>query len=444
VVVVAAAVWVATTLAGRPHALLISSAVALVLGGASMVFVPYRRHAPRRPARSRAAEPTRPAYIPSPEREVPTKTDGMGRAPAAGDMLGQYQLLSCVGQGGMGRVWAARRVGSTLHRLVAVKTVLYGGDDPSDLRCRFMDEARIALLAQHPNVCGVHEVGVHDNVLYQVLEWCDGASLRQVLDGLPDRRMPLPVAARIVAKVSAGLHAAHELENDDGAPMLVVHRDVSPQNIMISASGQVKVTDFGVAKADGQLHRPTEASQVKGKLSYMAPEQLRGQPLDRRADIFALGCVLYEATTGRRSFAGESRRATVHQLLSQTLTPPEALVPDYPKDLARIVVRALSQNPADRFVSAEQFGVALEEWLASTSNIVTEQTIAAMMAETVGPFIRTKAERIEQALNRQGPRVSVESETFRKAALPESTDSLPPNRPTVPAGPAARKPRATQ
>lgn len=444
VVVVVVVAGFAGALLGGPRAMFISAGFTLVLGGIGVVLVAGRQDVSRRARRQRAPEPPRQAPRPRVAREVTTKPDGVARGPAAGDVLGQYQLLSCVGQGGMGRVWAARRVSSPLLRLVAVKTVLYAGDDPSDLRCRFVDEARIALLAQHPNVCGVHEVGEQNDILYQVLEWCDGASLRQVLDGLPEHRMALPVAARLIAKVSAGLHAAHELENDDGAPMLVVHRDVSPQNIMISASGQVKVTDFGVAKADGQLHRATESSQIKGKLSYMAPEQLRGEAIDRRADIFALGCVLYEATTGRGPFAGEGRRPTVYRLLSQALTPPGEVVRDYPEGLARIVLRALSKDPVDRFSSAEQLGVALEEWLVSTSAVVTEQTIADLMATAVGPFIQEKSKRIEQALARLGPRLSVESETFRKAALPAEGASLSPTRATVPAGPAARKQRIEQ
>jgi serine/threonine protein kinase len=397
------------------------------------------------------------------------------RAPASGDVLGQHQLLACVGEGGMARVWAARNVGSALQRLVAVKTALRDDDERTELRTSFMDEARIALLVRHPNVCGVNEFGEHEGILYQVMEWCDGASLRQVLDRLPEGRMDAPVAARIVAKVCAGLHAAHELLDDDGVPMHVVHRDVSPQNVLISTNGQVKVTDFGVAKADGQLHRAADADEVKGKFSYMAPEQVLGREVDRRADIFALGCILYEATTGRGPFAREAAPSTLMRLLSRPAVPPQTYVPDYPDELAAIALRALSKAPGDRYATAEQMGVALESWLAARSSVITERTIADLMVLAVGDFIRDKSASIDRALLALAPPASMVSSTLtlsaptarptipaRPAALASTAPARPtiparpgavartsqpgqPNataRPTLPAGPAARKPGA--
>jgi eukaryotic-like serine/threonine-protein kinase len=384
------------------------------------------------------------------------------RGPEAGDVLGQYQLLTCVGEGGMGRVWAARNVGSALQRLVAVKTAIRDDEERTELRHLFMDEARIALLVRHPNVCGVHEFGEHEGILYQVMEWCDGASLRQVLDRLPDGRMNLPVAARIMAKVSAGLHAAHELLDDDGVPMHVVHRDVSPQNILISTSGQVKVTDFGVAKAHGQLHRPHDTGDVKGKLSYMAPEQILGQVVDRRADIFALGCILYEATTGHGPFARETSPTSLVQLLSEPIVAPRVHCPDYPDELSAIVLRALAKQPADRYTSAEQLGVALESWLVAKALVVSERTIANMMKVAVGGFTQDKAARIERALGSLVPPASSVSQVLIMPAPvppeparptlparpgPGMRTSLPLRssvsaRPTLPAGPAARKPGA--
>ena len=161
----------------------------------------------------------------------------------------------------MGRVWAARQVGSPLQRLVAVKTAISGQSQTPEFQRLFMDEARIASLIHHPHVCGVYELGEEKGTLYLVMEWCDGSSLRQVMDKLPNGRMDLAVAARIVANVAAGLHAAHELEDSDGTKLRVVHRDVSPQNILLSKNGHVKVADFGVAKARGELHRPTEPAR---------------------------------------------------------------------------------------------------------------------------------------------------------------------------------------
>ena len=364
----------------------------------------------------------------------------------------------------MGRVWAARNVSSVLQRIVAVKTATRRAEQKTEIRHLFMDEARIALLVRHPNVCGVNEFGEHEGVLYQVMEWCDGASLRQVLDRLAGGCMDIPVAVRIMAKVSAGLHAAHELLDDDGVPMHVVHRDVSPQNILISTTGQVKVTDFGVAKANGQLHRPIGNAEMKGKVSYIAPEQVMGGEVDRRADIFALGSILYEATTGHCPFSCEGSPATLYQLISQPIVPPQKWVPSYPPELAEIVLGALGKDPAERYATAEQLGVALESWLVKMSLVVTERTIADMMAAAVGSFTREKGKRIEHSLALSAPPSSVSA----TLTLPELAMGPPPEparptlparpnamraqsaavairpsvaaRPTLPAGPAARKP----
>jgi eukaryotic-like serine/threonine-protein kinase len=439
---------------------LFSWIVALALLTGLLAVLAWRFAHRRRPEPEAEAAPAVPIEVrPRHGRGTagPRRTNG---EPHSGDVLGQYQLLACVGEGGMGRVWAARHVGSVLQRLVAVKTAIRDEEERTELRHLFMDEARIALLVRHPNVCGVHEFGEHEGVLYQVMEWCDGASLRQVLDRLPDGRMDPPVAARILAKVSAGLHAAHELVDDDGVPMHVVHRDVSPQNILISTNGQVKVTDFGVAKAHGQLHRPLSPSDIKGKLSYMAPEQILGREVDRRADIFALGCILYEATTGQAPFTGAVAPSTLVQLLSQPIVPPQDRVPGYPERLAAIVLRALGKEPTSRYSSAEQLGVELESWLAQSGLVVTERTIADLMTFSVEEFTRDKSARIEQALGLYMSPASAVSQVLiiPGPALAEARPTLPARpglpraslpvrpsvsaRPTLPAGPAVRRPGA--
>jgi eukaryotic-like serine/threonine-protein kinase len=297
----------------------------------------------------------------------------------------------------MGRVWAARQVGSPLQRLVAVKTAISGQSQTAEFQRLFMDEARIASLIHHPHVCGVYELGEEKGTLYLVMEWCDGGSLRQVMDLLENGQMPLPVAARVVANVAAGLHAAHELEDSDGTKLRVVHRDVSPQNILISKNGHVKVADFGVAKAQGQLHRPTETGEMKGKLAYMAPEQVTAKDIDHRADIFALGCVLYEVTVGRRPFHGEGALSTLYQLLEQAVTSPLEIVPGYPVDLADIVLKALAKDPAQRYQTAEDLRVALEAWIATSGAAVSEREIAAVVRATLGGEIDEKQKRINDA-----------------------------------------------
>jgi serine/threonine protein kinase len=297
----------------------------------------------------------------------------------------------------MGRVWAARQVNSPLQRLVAVKTAISGQSQTPEFQRLFMDEARIASLIHHPHVCGVYELGEEKGTMYLVMEWCDGASLRQVMDQLENGRMDLAVASRIVASVAAGLHAAHELEDSDGTKLRVVHRDVSPQNILISKNGHVKVADFGVAKAQGQLHRPTETGEMKGKLAYMAPEQVTAKDIDHRADIFALGCVLYEVTVGRRPFQGEGALSTLYQLLEQAVASPCELLPDYPPALAEIVLKALAKDATERYQTAEDLRVALEAWIASIGSAVSEREISAVLRATLGGEIDEKSKRINEA-----------------------------------------------
>src|SRR5690606_9409061 len=209
----------------------------------------------------------------------------------SGKTLGHYRLLVSLGVGGMGQVWAAHDTSAPGERVVALKTTHQSGAEA--LRVLW-DEARLASLIQHPNVCPVYELAEEGDVSFLVMQWCDGATLHDVLDASPGKQIPLALAARIVANVAAGLQAAHELIGPDGTALKVVHRDVSPQNVLISTNGAVTVTDFGVAKAAGQAHRPTETGEMKGKLSYMAPEQVKSKDIDHRVDIFALGCVLYQ------------------------------------------------------------------------------------------------------------------------------------------------------
>jgi serine/threonine-protein kinase len=329
-----------------------------------------------------------------------------------------------VGEGGMGRVWAARQVGSPLQRLVAVKTAISGQSQTPEFQRLFMDEARIASLIHHPHVCGVYELGEEKGTLYLVMEWCDGGSLRQVMDLLPNGRMDLQVVARIVANVAAGLHAAHELEDSDGTKLRVVHRDVSPQNILISKNGHVKVADFGVAKAQGQLHRPTETGEMKGKLAYMAPEQVTAKDIDHRADIFALGCVLYEVSVGKRPFQGEGALSTLYQLLEQKVAAPTEIVEGFPPALSAIVLRALEKDPADRYQTAEDLRIALEGWLAASGSSVSEREIAAVVKVTLGLEIEDKSKKINEASARLKdlPPEELGSEDVRNSHAP-STDT---------------------
>lgn len=300
----------------------------------------------------------------------------------------------------MGRVWAARRLSSPTAQFVAVKTALDELSGDPEFERIFVDEARIASSIVHPNVCTIYELGAERGIPYLVMEWVSGGSLHDILAASPDRRLAPDVAARMVANASGGLHAAHELTDIDGTPLHVVHRDVSPQNILISESGHVKVADFGVARAKGQLHKPTATGELKGKLSYMAPEQLTTKLFDRRADIFALGCVLFQATTGQRPFHGNDALETMYRLLETECERPSTFCPDYPQELEAIVLRALAKTPEERYQTAEELEIALDRFLASRGKLVTDRDIAEVVARTLGTVVSARNDELKRALER--------------------------------------------
>jgi eukaryotic-like serine/threonine-protein kinase len=311
--------------------------------------------------------------------------------------LGSYEILLCIARGGMASVWAARQHGARgFSRLVALKTILPELAAP-DLDGMFLDEARVTARIHHPNVCEVFELIEHRGVLALSMEWVDGDTLNNVIQSRPkDPALDPRIAAQIVAQVAYGLHAAHELRDDRGAPLQLIHRDVSPQNILISRTGHVKVTDFGVAKSLGGVRETTAIGKIKGKLSYMSPEQAQGQVIDRRSDIFSLGVVLYVATVGSHPFrrTGESRHQQLSRLLTNRVKPPSEVVKDYPAMLEAIVLRALSSNPADRFASADEMARALQDWMLSSGPLVTDHQVAMMMLERAGAAILERSERI--------------------------------------------------
>jgi serine/threonine-protein kinase len=300
----------------------------------------------------------------------------------------------------MGRVWAAREGATGLKpRLVAIKTALAEDGATEGFWKVLFDEGRIASQVTHPNVCSIHAVERERGIVYLVMDWSDGGSLRELLDSMPHHRLDFPMAARVVARVCSGLHAVHELLGEDGEPLGVVHRDVSPQNVLISSTGQIRITDFGVAKARGQVHAPTQTGEVKGKIAYMAPEQVTTKDIDRRADVFALGCVLYEATTGQRPFSGTDALATLYALLEQPLIPPSQRMAGYPPSLEGIVLRALERNPDDRFQTAEELGRSLEGWLVQEKVSVSDANVASALMATLGDRIRLRGQEIEDAVS---------------------------------------------
>ncbi len=354
-----------------------------------------------------------------------------------GRRLGRYELLLPVARGGMARVWAARQHGQRgFQKLVAIKTILPNLAEEREFERMFLDEARIASGVHHPNVCEIYDLGEEQKILYLAMEWVSGDSLSRVLRPQGKQIEPLDprIAARIVADACAGAHAAHELRDEDGRALEVVHRDLSPHNVLVSIDGLTKVCDFGVAKALDQLHEQTSAGQLKGKLSYMSPEQMSGGAVDRRSDVFTLGCVLYEATTGVRPFKGERDYAIMQAIMAGDVERPSRIVPGYPPDLERIVLRALGHQPTLRFPTAEAMRNALEELLAR-GPLVTQAHVAQAVRSRIGDVIDKRKERIKQASSaaEQGAwdpalvdRAPAEQRSGVKQARKDATASEPP------------------
>lgn len=323
-----------------------------------------------------------------------------------GTPLGRYEVLMGVAEGGMARVWAAKQHGQRgFSKLVAIKTILPNLARDPEFEAMFLDEARVAASVHHPNVCEIFDLGEENGTLYLAMEWVNGDSVARILKPGGTReaqRVNARVAARIVSDASAGLHAAHELRDADGRMLNVVHRDVSTHNILLSLDGNVKVTDFGVAKALGSTHEATMAGQVKGKAAYMSPEQAAGARIDRRSDIFVLGIVLYEMTTGLRPFAADNQVATLRRLLEGRFDPPSAVVPGYPRELEAILLRAMAMDPMQRFPTADRMRIALEEWLARSGPVVTQTHVSQLVRERLGTAIEDRRAQIRHLMQTSG------------------------------------------
>jgi eukaryotic-like serine/threonine-protein kinase len=320
---------------------------------------------------------------------------------APGDTIGRYQLTSLLASGGMGEVWTARPIGTGFARAVALKLVRAEMSGDANYARMFIDEATVASAIHHPNVCETYELGKHGDRLFMAMEWVAGDSLAGLLRrGDTLVALDWRVAARIIADACAGLHAAHETVDSDGTPLGVVHRDISPPNILISLQGQAKVSDFGIAKARDQLHERTKTGEVKGKFAYIPPEQISGGLVDRRADVYAMGCVLYVATLGSRPFGNGAD--ALRKILSNEYKAPHELRPDFPEGLEAIIKKALAPAPDARFASAEDMQMALEEWLMASGKLVTASDVAKCVKERINPEVRAHIDAI-MSQNRVAP-----------------------------------------
>lgn len=314
--------------------------------------------------------------------------------------LGRYELLIAVARGGMGQVWAGRLRGARgFNKLVAIKTLLPAPGSEGRLESMLLEEARIAALIHHPNVVQTHELGEHESTLYLVMEWVDGESLSFIVNRAEERGgMPLPIAVNLAAQTLLGLHAAHELTDETGALLGVVHRDVSPHNVLVTFSGVAKLVDFGIAKATNQSSSATEAGEVKGKFSYMAPEQVRCEDVDRRADVFALGILLYTLTAGRHPFKSKHPAGVLHKITSDDPAPrPSLFNPSYSPALESVVMKALEKRPEQRWSSAQEMFAALQGAVPEAFTPDIELQVKDYLTRLVGDRATGRREALRRA-----------------------------------------------
>jgi hypothetical protein len=302
---------------------------------------------------------------------------GSGQLPP-GHRLGRYEVLARLASGGMAVVYVANAQGAAgFERLVAIKVLHANLAYEEEFIRMFLDEARLAARIRHPNVVSTIDISdTPEAGYYLVMEYVEGDHLGALLSTAHklEERLPIPVVLRIVIDALGGLGAAHELRDDDGKRLNLVHRDVSPHNVMVGSDGTSRLTDFGVAKAEDRLTH-TRDGQVKGKLAYMAPEQASLGTCDSRSDLFAMGIILWECVTGRRMFRAESTAATLNRLLHDEIAPPSAVDPVL-APLDPLLKRALARDPAARFQSAEEMIEALEALAPTVGGVAPRRAVA--------------------------------------------------------------------
>ena len=274
--------------------------------------------------------------------------------------VGRYTIQGEIATGGMATVHYGRLVGPAgFTRGVAIKRLHPQFAKNPDFVAMFLDEARLASRIQHPNVVPILDVVAEGAELFLVMEFVPGESLSKLVKSAPGG-LPITIALSLAVGMLEGLHAAHKALGEDGKPLMIVHRDVSPQNVIVGVDGIARLIDFGVAKATGNATM-TRDGQVKGKVAYMAPEQLRSEPVDCRADIYAASVVLWEMLTGRRFFgSADSEAALMLRVLNEAITPPSVERKEVPPELDAVVLRGLSRDAKDRFGSAQEMVQALE------------------------------------------------------------------------------------
>jgi len=300
----------------------------------------------------------------------------------------------------MGQVWAARLRGARgFHKLVAIRALSRPRGDEAHQEQQLLDEARIAAQIQHSNVVQTLELGEHSGTLYLVMEWVDGEPLSDLIATADHAGgIPLLVAVNLIGQTLRGLQAAHELSDSSGAPLGVVHREVSPDNVLVTYSGVAKLANFGITRAQPGSGRAPNSAEINRKMAYLAPEQIRGGRIDQRTDLFSVGLLLYQLTTGRYPFKDDGADGVPRAIAGEELAiRPSHLMPTYPRTLEAVVLKALEKDRDRRWPSAEEMRLALERGVPQAFGLGFETQLRNFMSDLVGIRALRKREALHRA-----------------------------------------------
>ena len=326
--------------------------------------------------------------------------------------FGKYLLLERISVGGMAEVFKAKTFGvEGFEKIIAIKKILPAMAEDADFIQMFIDEAKIAGQLNHANICQIFELGKIDDSHFIAMEYIWGKDLLQIQNRFRrlKKHMPVQMAAFVMGKVCEGLDYAHRKKDATGKPLNIIHRDVSPQNVILSYDGEVKVIDFGIAKAASRSSK-TQAGVLKGKFGYMSPEQVAGKPMDQRTDLFAVGTILYEMLTSDRLFVGESDFATLDKIRNAVVPPPSTINRDIPPELDRIILKALARETSERYQWGSEMHDDLADFAAQTEPVYNAKSLAMWMRDAFSAEMRKESAVLEQqrkigkeAMSQSGP-----------------------------------------
>jgi uncharacterized protein (TIGR02265 family) len=307
------------------------------------------------------------------------------------ETFGRYQLIRKIATGGMGQIFLARQLGpASFEKLLVLKRILPHLAEEEEFIDMFFDEARIAAALNHPNIVQIYELGDVKGTPFIAMEYVQGDPIRAVAEraaASSKTGMPMALKLRVIADAAAGLDFAHRAKSSAGKPLGLIHRDVSPHNILVGVNGAVKLVDFGVAKAAGKISQ-TNTGAIKGKYAYMSPEQARGEELDPRSDIFALGIVLHELLTGQRLFRKDTETGTLRAVVQARVPAPSNVSKTLPKSLDPVVLKALAKKPEERYQTAGELQLALEDFLLEQHLPATSAHLASFMRDLYPEALR--------------------------------------------------------